>query len=153
MSKAHTSGAQIGRCVGNGHAAAPGAADWLCLAAAPTGANEGRGPRGGCRVAGSLSVGLEIDALQVQRQPAPQYFEGQISGDELAGIRCCVGAVGKPHGMAADGEHRCILRSSAPAEPQAAPTGIRGPKAFPDELLSSWALWPTAQDWPSGYRR
>jgi hypothetical protein len=36
MSKAHTSGAQIGGCVGNGRAAAPGAADWLCLAAAPT---------------------------------------------------------------------------------------------------------------------
>ena len=36
MSTAHTSGAQIGGCVGNGHAAAPGAADWLCLAAAPT---------------------------------------------------------------------------------------------------------------------
>ena len=36
MSEAHTSGAQIGGCVGNGHAAAPGAADWLCLAVAPT---------------------------------------------------------------------------------------------------------------------
>jgi hypothetical protein len=36
MRKAYTSGAQIGGCVGNGRAAAPGAADWLCLAAAPT---------------------------------------------------------------------------------------------------------------------
>ena len=35
MSKAHTSGARIG-CVGSGHAAAPGAAGWLGLAAAPT---------------------------------------------------------------------------------------------------------------------
>src|SRR5262249_26403702 len=36
MSKAHTSGAQISGCVGSGHAAAPGAAGWLGLAATPT---------------------------------------------------------------------------------------------------------------------
>jgi hypothetical protein len=36
MNKAHTRGAHIGGRVGNGHAAAPGVADWLCLAAAPT---------------------------------------------------------------------------------------------------------------------
>ena len=36
MSKAHASGTQIGGCVGSGHAAAPGAAGWLGLAAAPT---------------------------------------------------------------------------------------------------------------------
>ncbi len=36
MSKAHTSGAQFGEGSGSGLAAAPGAAGWLRLAAAPT---------------------------------------------------------------------------------------------------------------------
>lgn len=36
MSKAHASGTQVGGCAGSGQAAAPGAADWLGLAAAPT---------------------------------------------------------------------------------------------------------------------
>jgi hypothetical protein len=36
MSKAHTTGAQIDGCVGSGLAAAPSAAGWLSLAAAPT---------------------------------------------------------------------------------------------------------------------
>jgi hypothetical protein len=35
MNNAHTRGAQFGGRVGSGHAA-PGAAGWLCLAAAPT---------------------------------------------------------------------------------------------------------------------
>ena len=36
MRKAHTRDAQIGGWIGSGHAAAPGAADWLRLAASPT---------------------------------------------------------------------------------------------------------------------
>jgi hypothetical protein len=36
MSEAHTSGAETGGYVQNGYTAAPGVADWLCLAAAPT---------------------------------------------------------------------------------------------------------------------
>ncbi len=36
MGKAHTREIQFGGGAGSGHAAAPGAADWLCLAAAPT---------------------------------------------------------------------------------------------------------------------
>lgn len=36
MSKAYASGAQAAECVGSGHAAAPGAASYLGLAAAPT---------------------------------------------------------------------------------------------------------------------
>jgi hypothetical protein len=44
----------------------------------------------------SHSVVLEAHAVQIPRKPSPQVSQGEISGDELAGVRCCAGAAGKP---------------------------------------------------------
>ena len=40
-----------------------------------------------------------IHAVQTQREPPSQDTEGQISRDELAGLRCRTDAAGTPHGM------------------------------------------------------
>jgi hypothetical protein len=44
----------------------------------------------------SLVAVLETHAVQVPRQPSPQVSQGEISSDELARVRCCSGAAGKP---------------------------------------------------------
>src|SRR5208283_3576482 len=44
----------------------------------------------------SVLVVLEIHAVQGPRKPSPQVSQGEISGDELARVRCCSGAAGKP---------------------------------------------------------
>src|SRR6516225_8988856 len=44
---------------------------------------------------GSLAIVLEADAVQVPRKPSPQVSQGEISGNELARVRCCSAAAGK----------------------------------------------------------
>jgi hypothetical protein len=41
---------------------------------------------------GSLTMVLEADAVQVPRKPLPQVSQGEISGNELARVRCCSAA-------------------------------------------------------------
>ena len=52
-----------------------------------------------CRIAARCPSVRKLHAVQVQQEPPSQDPNGPVSGNELAGIRCRVGAAGKPHGV------------------------------------------------------